>query len=135
MSKKKVPTLSAAGFVSEIAGKLDNLMVYFFTSEYSQTNIYAEQITSLQYIVQQHGNDPLQLRMLIKSSLDKYLGRHFDTVSVDAYTNVGEGNADTARFTLTIDVDVAENGNTYSLGKEISVINSKISNLVDKLNG
>jgi len=133
MDKRAVPTLSSEGFVFDVAGRLDHLMVFFFTNEYSQSLLYNNSIASLQYLIQENNQDTVKLRIEVKSTLERYLGAYFDTVSVVVTTDAVDVESST--YTLSIDVDVASENNTYNLGQEISIINSKMVSLAEKLNG
>jgi hypothetical protein len=126
----KVPTLSTSGFVGDIAEKCDRLMSYYFVSDASQSNLFRGKITSLPFQVQQNGHDEALLRDAIQRELDRYLTPHFDGTEIDVATDIPNTD-DPNRINVTLRVIVTEDGKQYSLGRLISVINSKINKIVD----
>jgi hypothetical protein len=126
----KVPTLTAAGWVENIGPKTDQLIAYFLSSQYSQSNLYRRNITSLDHILAKYGEDPLTVRQEVTTALEKYLERFFDAVSVIATTKDDDGG----RYRLLLDIDVVENGKTYSVGKEILAMDSKVLKIMDRQN-
>lgn len=127
----KVPTLTAAGLVTDISAKLDTLLAYFLVSEKSQTALYGESVTSLNWLVATYGNDPNDLTINTRSALTAYFNRYFDTANIQVRTT----NLENARYTLEMDINVIEDGTTYSAGKEVSIVDSKVIRIIDKLNG
>lgn len=125
-----LPTLSSSGFVADIAEKADRLMSYYFVSDASQSNLYRGQITSLPAQVQQHGHDEINLAQAVRNELTAYLTRYFDMVDVSTRTDLPNVE-DPNRINLTVSVIVTQDGKQYSLGRLVSVLNSKIVEIVD----
>lgn len=125
-----LPTLSSSGFVDDIAEKADRLTAYYFVSEASQSNLFLGNITSLTSQVQIHGHDENQLVQAIEGDLSRYFGPFFDLVDVTATAAVPDP-AEPGRLNLRVGVIVTEGGQQYSLGRLITVVNSKISKIVD----
>lgn len=126
----KVPTMSSSGFVEDIAEKADRLMSYYFVSESSQSNLYRGQITSLPAQIQQHGHDEVNLVEAVRNELTTYLSRFFDGMDVNVRSDLPNKN-DPNRINLTVNVIVVQDGKQYSLGRLVSVLNSKIVDIVD----
>lgn len=126
-----VPTLSASGFVTNIGPKADNVVAYFLTSEYSQSDIYYKNITSLNWLVAMYGNVPNEMTSQTRTALERYLARYFEGVQV----NVTTEGADAGRYSLVLDITVTENGKSYSLGREITLVESKVIQIINNLNG
>ena len=126
----KVPTLSTSGWVEDIAEKADRLMSYYFVSDASQTTLYLGKITSLPLQIQRYGQDDYGLRQAVQAELTQLFGRYFDAVQVEVTTDKPVPN-DLNRINLTLSVLVTQNGKQYSLGRLISTINSKITQIVD----
>ncbi len=126
----KVPTLSAAGWVDHPAEKADQLISYYFVSEASQTHLYPGQVVSLTAQVQEWGHDPLELRQRIRDDMERYLRPYFDEVIIDVTTETPAVDG-TNRFNVTLNCIVIDKGERYSLGRLITVVNSKIVRIVD----
>ena len=124
-----VPTLSPQGFVTDISGKADALLSHFYESMYSQTFLYGKNISSLQYIIQQYGDDVNKLCTQLQNTLEKYLGRYYDLAIVTIGSNVNDPNDTTNQISLTIHCSLTENGTTYSIGDLLKISNSKVTSV------
>lgn len=129
-----VPSLSSAGWVQGPAEKADLLFSYYFTSEYSQSLLYQGSVISLPAQVQQMGHDPLELRLLIRKDIERLFQPYFEQVSVEVTTDTPDP-ADPTRLNITLDCSVVDAGVTYSLGRLISTVNSKILKIKEINNG
>ncbi len=58
----KIPTLTPKGFVEAIQDKADAIMLNFYVSQYSQTNMFRGANKPLSYLVQQHGDNAVAIR-------------------------------------------------------------------------
>ena len=129
-----LPSLSSLGWITDSGNKADMLLAHFFESEKSQTFLYGSNVSSLQFIIQQFAGSIDNMLANIKSTLETYLGRYYDlvsaTVSSDAATTDQSGSV-----TITIRCRVSECGNTFDVAKSISVVNSKITKIININNG
>lgn len=132
--KTIVPTLSASGWLTEISEKADSLMAYYLLSEYSQSYLYYKHILSLPYHIRMYGNKPNQLKNIVESELTEYFKRYFKDVELTAIVDIPDVN-DPNRINLMIDCMFYDNGEKYSLGREVNIENSKIKKVFDKNNG
>lgn len=128
-----VPTLSNAGWITNIAEKADTLVSYYFVAEASQTHLYLGNVVSLPAQVQAYGNDSHQLRIKVRDDLQRYLAPYFDEVILDVAVDLPAPD-DPNRINITVDCKLMENGVAYSLGRLISTVNSKIVNIVNTNN-
>ncbi len=127
-----IPSLSAEGLVTDIRKKADLAMAHFFASDYSQTNVFYSDVTSLSYIVQRYGSDSLELKQQMTLQLEEYLGRNFTTVQVEVDVDeILPQNA--TKFNIKLDVVVTEGGFSYSLGKLVEIQNGKTIQIIDRL--
>lgn len=126
----KVPTLTSAGWVSDIVTKATSLMDYFLTSEESQSQLFRGNISSLPYLVQQHGNEPYRLEERTQSTLTRYLSKYFE----EAQVRVSADNLESedGRYNLTIDITLTDAGRQHSFGSLIEVGESRILNVTNK---
>lgn len=131
---KKVPSLSASGWLSEISERADALMAYYISSEHSQSYIYSGQITSLIYHIQQNGDNLSRLESRVEQDLGIYLKRYFEEVEISVSTDLPDAN-DPNRINLTIDCIIVDNGYRYSLGREIKAENNRVVKTFDTVNG
>lgn len=133
MSDVVVPVLSSEGWITDIRKKADQVMAYFFASDYSQSNLFYTNIASLAWLVQQYGNDTTALQSAVESTLQQYLERYFTgvrlTVTIEDTTETGGG-----RYNIILDATVVEGEYRYSLGKLIETQNNKVVKIIDYFN-
>jgi nucleotide-binding universal stress UspA family protein len=130
-----VPSLSASGWVIEIAEKADKLMANFFASDYSQSNIYKGSITSLAYMVREWSKDTYTLSTNMERELFNYLSRYFEEVQVDVSVSEETVSGQGTVLSIELDVIVVENGQRYSLGHLITTMDSQVIEIIKTNNG
>jgi len=122
-----VPTLSTSGWTKDTDGIMLKLFEYFLTSEYSRSNTYSGNISSLKYILQRYTLlDEIQNEL--RSTLNKLYSRYFSTVAVEV--SIDESDKETV-YVIEITVIDSES-KTHLLSKNIETIGDKIKN-IDKL--
>ncbi len=141
---KAIGTLSTKGFIEDAYYKADRILSYFFLSDAYQSNIYFGKIASLPNDVKVSGADPLLLQKNISNGLTQMftsstsangepLG-YFDAAVVNVKVSRTE-DKEGVNEDIEINVILTENGKQYSLGKLVSVVNSKIKEIIDINNG
>ena len=129
-----VPSLSSSGWVSELAEKVDRILAYFFVSDHSQSLLYAGNVTSLAYLVQQFGNDDLRITTEVQTQLSRLLERYFEAASVTVdVDHPVEG--DESRLNIRVDATVIDGKYKHSIGKLISTVNSRVVEIMTINNG
>lgn len=130
----KVPTLSASGWVGDVVSMATRLLDYFFSSDYSQSHLYRDNVSSFPYLVKVNGHRPEELKRGVKTTLTRYLSRYFDNVVITASTNpIAEDND--SRYNLTIDINVTLNGREVSLGRAVELGDGRVVNIKRKEDG
>jgi hypothetical protein len=130
METRAVPSLSDDGWVLSSALRANYLMSHFFLSEYSQTSLYPDQVSSLPYIIQQNQGNISKTSTAIRSTLAGYLTKYFNDVNTQVDFVQDEINS--TKYRIRIYVTFTDNdGITYNLGKLAVVENSKISSIAD----
>ena len=129
VAKKIMGTLSTEGWIAEIAARCDRLLSYFFVSDYSQSELYSGNISSLPYIIKTYGDDELRLKTTLTNTLNDYLGRYFDRADVVTSTNVVSDTDN--RIEIKLIITVYEDNVQHSVGHLIQTVNSTISSIVN----
>jgi hypothetical protein len=125
-----VPSLSSLGWVTDPGNKADLLLSHFFEAEKSQTFIYGDNVSSMQFLLQQYGHNINSLIANTQSVLEKYLGRYYDLATVSVTCE--EADVDTSGdVNITIRCKVNENGTTFDIATAINVVNSKIVKIIN----
>ena len=129
MSKNTLPSVSTSGWITSVAEKADRCLAYFFVSDYSQSDLYPNKITSLPYILQHTAGDTQALRDEVQTSLNQYLGRYFDQVNTVATADTTDTTDQ--RLNLKILVAVTQDGVQYNLSKLVATLNSAIVEIIN----
>lgn len=134
MATNMVPTLTSKGWAADPESKADALLSYYFTNQYSQSNLFAGSITSLQWQLQQYGNNPVELQTRMENSLQSYLSGYFDQVAVEVLIIDPTSTTDN-RITVQVNAMVTQDSKSYSLGRLVSFLNSTIVKIMNMNNG
>lgn len=130
-----VPTLSSNGWVRSPAEKADFLLAHFYEGDKFQTYLYGENVTNLQWCIEKWGHNIVALCDQIKRALEVYMGRYFDSASVQVTSNDNRiYNAEpnqSSEITLRVVIDVTENGQTYSVARLIVASDSKFQRVIN----
>lgn len=89
---------------------------------------------SLPFIIQSNISNISQMGRDIEESLKIYLSKFFDgaEITVDINKVVENGIESETKFNINIDAILIQDGSQLSLGKAISVSNSKVSQVVNR---
>ena len=127
----KIPTLSSSGWVGEVSEKADKAISYFFVSDASQSQLYAGNVSSLAYIVQQYGNDSITLVSEMQRRVQTYMSHLFDEAHVDVSALPINAEADDGSINLRVVMTVKEDGKDYSVGRLIKTLKSKVQEIIN----
>ena len=131
---KYIPTLSVQGWVDDPVRKGDYALGTFFTSEYSQSVLYAGSVASLPWIVKMYSNDPRQLESEVQSQLDTLMKNYFPS-GADVVCVVDESSDNPGQLTIRVSVDYTEDGIDYSLGRRIEFFDGVMKRVIAENNG
>lgn len=130
-----VPTMSTQGWVTDLSGKLDFLLAHFFLSDYNQTQLYPTKVTSLPEIIERVGGDATQVRQLLESSLNTYLGRYYPSISV-VVTPMTDQDVDMSiAVNLHLNIGVNDGDQVGRFERLVKTENSKMSQIIKLNNG
>lgn len=130
MTMPFVPSLSEDGWVNSPDLMGDYLLSHFFVADYSQTQLYNGSVTSLPFLLQKYQGDMQGLLSAIEVTLNTYLGRYFQTVTVNATQYPNPTNSGSLAVNLFVSY-VGSDGATYTLSKLIQTVNSKIQSIIN----
>lgn len=123
----EVPTLSLQGWLASPAEKIDRLLMYYFTTHASQTNVFSGSLASLTYQVQQYGHRPEQLREEMIDTLREFLQPYYESVNVDVVITQPEQGND-QRYDIRMDIELVHEGVRHTAGWLIHTLNSLVEN-------
>lgn len=125
-----IPSLSQAGFISDLPSMVDRMLSYYLTSEYSQSNLFNGRVISLQRQMQAYQHDDNLLRNSVRDELTEYFAGICDIPSVDVTTDK-PNEQDPSRINVTVSVVVTKDGKSYSVGRLIETKDSIILRLIN----
>jgi hypothetical protein len=128
---KPIATLSPKGYVKSIVEKTDRIVAHFFASDSSQDYIYAGTIANCSILLQECGNDILQFRERLGATLQTYMARLYDSVTVDVWDDT-ETNF-TSRINVKFSIEVTQGGERYDVANLLTLIDGKFEKIT-KLN-
>ena len=130
-----VPTLSTQGWVSDPVSKFDFLLAHFFVSDYNQTFLYKDHVTSLPRIIEKHGSDMVSVIDSLKTLLSSYLAKYYDSVDVDVQPTIPLDINPSSQIALTVKVGVSDKGTANVFGRLLQGQNAKIDKILKLNNG
>jgi len=127
------PTLSPSGWVTDVSGKADSLLAYFFESMKSQTLLYGNNVSSIQYLLQQYGYNLDVLCENIQKTLEQYLNRYYSVATATVSNNASDPTNFGTTAEITIYVSLTDGGITYSIGDLLKISNGKVT-AIERIN-
>lgn len=106
------PALNEEGWVESVEKKLDALLADFYMAEYSQDTVFYKSISSLPWILQRNNGDMTETAIAIRSQLQTYLMKYFETVYVECEPVPTDSDM---KGVISLLVDVAANGESIRL--------------------
>jgi hypothetical protein len=110
-----IPDLSPKGWVTDPVEKADKLMAHFYAAEYSQTNLFPNDVSSFTYLLQNNLGDEKGLEDALSNELKKYFSKYFDNVST--YVKVHDDPDSGSKQTVEFSISFSQNGKQYDLLK------------------
>lgn len=133
MESRLLPVLGADGWVDSAISKADFLFTHIFLSNYSQTYLYLGNVASLAYEIQKGNGDINATISYLTNRLTSYFSGYFTNVIVEI-TEVPDVT-DSSVVKLSIFLSFNDNGQTFSLGKILQMVDRKASKIIDINNG
>jgi hypothetical protein len=134
MVTQVIPTLTTAGFVSDVPTMIDRMLAYYIASDFSQSNLFQGKILSLQKQMQAYQYDNNQLITSVREELEGYFGSIADSVTVEVSTDLPNPE-DPNRINVRVSVIVVKSGKQYSIGRLIETQDSITQRIFDANNG
>lgn len=126
-----LPALSIDGWVDTPMRAADYLFSHLFLSDFSQTYIYFNKVSSIPYLLYKHQNSIQNLTSEIKMMLDNYFGNYYDLVECDVINTSGNS----INGSITIYLQLKDGDDIFTLNKVLEYTDSKIKNIIDYNNG
>lgn len=133
-SKVLLPSLNENGWVNSPVTVADALFSHFLLSDYSQTYLYKDQVSSLPWIIQNTQGNITDTIIATQDTLNKYFIRYFDNVVVEVTEIPNASEPSKGQISIYLQFTDTE-GVQHVLGRLITIIDSKISEIISINNG
>lgn len=127
---KVVPELGSGEWIRDPETKLTMLFGHALVSDYSQSNIYHGQVTSIPFIIAENQDNISAMTSEMEAALNVYYRRYFSEVNVVVTAN----ESDTGQYGLVISVSVVDNNKTYNLSVAGALQGNRLVDIVKEVN-
>lgn len=127
-SKHLYPDLSIDGWINEPLKVANKLLLDFFTSLHSQSNLFMNNINSYSQLMYIYGDRPQELADNTKSVLSKYFSDMFD--SVEVVTSIIASDTVTKQITIALKFSDSS-GQVYDITKLFEMSNLTVNKVID----
>ncbi len=135
MSDKLVPTLSGRGWLRSPAEKVDQILSWFYVSDYSQSELFRGNITSFAYLVQRYGSDKNQLTSRTESTLESYFKRYLPGTIVEVTAEYLDKVIGDGPYQLNILLRGQNaDGSIWNYADKLEVLNSTFKRVMQGVN-
>jgi hypothetical protein len=129
-----LPTLSTKGWLDPKEHPLvvaNQLLSHFLCSDYSQTQIYLNSVSSLSWVMNATPGTNSDIEKSLADTLQVYFSKYFDTVFVDV-AELPEDKSGRAKIKLYL--EFTSGLNKYTLAKAISIVDGKVAGIIENSN-
>lgn len=110
-----LPTVSESGWIRDPISVFDRLLAYIIVSDYSQTNLYRGNITSIPKILQQHQGNITDMTIALGDNIGRFLSRYYKSASAEAIDVTEDINDSKVSLSLYVKVtDYDNQSHTFS---------------------
>ena len=95
-----VPDLSVKGWITSPLEKADKMLAHFYAAEFSQSNLFPDDVHSFTYILQKNLNNQKGLEVDLVDSLTRYFNKYF--LNASAIVIVTDDHDSGSKQTVTI---------------------------------
>ena len=124
------PSLSEDGWEQSTIKVADYLMSCFLVSDYSQSYIYARDISSFPWILQHTASDIPETIRLTEATLTKYFSRYYTNVLVEVREVPNPSNPSVGQISIYVQFTDLEN-TEYTLGRLLSITNLTVTKIIN----
>jgi len=117
-----LPMLSGEGWLQDPTLIMTRLFSHMFLTDHSQSNVYRGNVTSLQYVLSQHGQNPTELTSEVEKAVKLYYSRYFSNVDVSFTLN--DGASEGAKMAFDLHISGSWEGQRYDLQHLLQADNS-----------
>ena len=126
-----VPSLDGSSFITDPHLKIDAILANYASTNYSQTVLYRNAISSFSKDIQQCSQQWDKLPDSMQRSFDRLFTAYFDQTDILVDLDQDSMDQDTASFKIIITGSVTQDGIGYEIGKVLQITNTQFSSVTD----
>ena len=127
-----VPDLSVKGWITSPLEKADKLLAHFYAAEFSQSNLFPDDVHSFTYILQKNLNNQKGLEVDLVDSLTRYFNKYFLNASVIVIVTDDHDSGSKQTVTISMTFETPD-GKRFDLSDVVNV-NGSLFNRYTLLN-
>lgn len=124
-------SLGGEGLITEPAAKVDAILAGYAATQYSQSILFREIISSLSKDIQLCSQQWEKLPNYVQQSLARLFSGYFSQTDISVTLDEASMNADNASFKLLIAGTVVQAGVPYDLSKMLQISSGKFASVTD----
>ncbi len=131
--KTLYPSLDPDGWVAGSEQIVDYMFSDFFLTDYSQTALFKNGVSSFAYILEENRGDLQSTATALKSALELYFSKQFSNVESLVYHEqvAGSNNRHNLNIMLTFEDSV---GKLHNLSRLVNLSGSKVDGIIKVIN-
>lgn len=126
-----IASMDGSGFITDPSLKIDYIMACYASTQYSQTVLFRDSISSFTKDVQMCSQQWERLPDTMQSNLNKMFSAYFDNVEIIVRLDDASMEDSSNQFKVYIEGIVSQDGQSYQLSKELYVNSKKFSSVSD----
>ncbi len=127
-----VPDLSVKGWITSPLEKADKMLAHFYAAEFSQSNLFPDDVHSFTYILQKNLNNQKGLEVDLVDSLTRYFNKYFLNASVIVIVTDDHDSGSKQTVTISMTFETPD-GKRFDLSDVVNV-NGSLFNRYTLLN-
>lgn len=137
MGTCSITTMDVRGQLTNPYQVLDQALADIFVANFSQSVLYKGSVSSMVYLIQKNADKPELLVTETQRTLNDYLMRFFDAVSivVSIVDPIDDATETDKRFTLRLEITFTVNGVKYDAAHLAFIENSKFQRIINEAKG
>lgn len=126
-----VPTLSTFGWATNTVERIDFLLTHIFYADKFQTSLYGNNVTSIQWLLEEAGGDMAMAATSMGQAINTYLTRYYDSARVDVDYKDEDPEKSASKVIMTLNIAVTENGIEHQVSRLISVVDGRFKEFIN----
>ena len=126
-----IASMDGSGFITDASLKIDYIMACYASTQYSQTVLFRDSISSFSKDIQMCSQQWERLPDTMQNNLNKMFSAYFDNVEIIVRLDDASMEDSSNQFKVYIEGIVSQDGNNYQLSKELYVNSKKFSAVSD----